>query len=478
MHHSRVLCGPLLRGGLPALASLVLMAATPVTPPGRPEHWPRMTLDAGTLYLWDRASPAMTPIPAGPIPAGSAPLAIADTGDGRGVLLVRAATEVENRSRKRNEGEALLLAWGDLRAVDRGLTLAWTARFEGLPRAAAVASSRAWVLTARTATSDTTPARLWLHELDRTSGRIEDSAILEAPATALAADPLGRRVYLALEGRILSLTTRPLVTSWHYRSPGANRALAISSTGAILASLRDGEVALFDAAVIAHRPIEARRSLEDDATTVVPLPLEAEEMAFSEDDRLLALFGKEGFVFVEIATGALILPERSAALAGAATLHPIVFPGAERDLIVAAFPAGEVVALPAPAIRPEPRAAIAATPTAPPTAPPQAAERAPIATPPPAATVPPVATAASAAETVPTLAGAPPLEPEEAAPSGPARTTMEPAADPETMPTGSAEAAPAAATAPAPESPHAAEPAPAAPSAPAASVPAAPTAPA
>jgi len=328
-----------------------LEPAVPAAPPaGAPDRPPRVVLDAGVLYLWDHASPGLATFPPGLLPDDAPPLGVVDPGDGRGVLILRGSPDVADRGRRKQEGEALLLAWSPAAETAHGFALAWTARFEGLPRAAAAAAGRAWVLARRANGADPGSGRLYIHEIDRTSGRIEDSTVLSAPAVALAAEPLGRRLYAALDDRILSLTTRPLVASWHYRSPGANGTLAVSPSGTILAAARSREVALFDTAAIAARPAPGRRDRPDDATTVTPLPLVPEQLVFSRDGRLLAAFGAGGLVFIETATGAVILPETAAPLLGATALQPLSFPGAGRDLIVAAFPATAVAALPAPQV--------------------------------------------------------------------------------------------------------------------------------
>jgi len=424
------------------LGGLLLTGGSTTPAAGATEGAPRVVLDAGVLYLWDHASPDLAAFPDGLLPGDAPPLAIIDPADNRGILILRAAADVSERGRRKQDGEALLLAWSPAAGPTHGFALAWTARFEGLPRAAAAAAGRAWVLTRQANSAQPGSGRLYIHEIDRTSGRIEDSTVLPAPAAALAADPLGRRLYAALDDRILSLTTRPLVTSWHHRSPGKNGALVVSPSGTVLAAARGREVAFFDAAAIATRPAAERRDRQDDATTVTPLPMEPETLAFSQDGRLLAAFGAGGMVFIETATGGGIWPESAAPLSGAAGLQPLSFPGAGRDLIVAAFPAAAVAALPAPdvagaaplAALPEPAAPVATAPPSP------AADVAPLlVTGAAAATVssaaPGAATGAEAVgpvPAIPTPAPEPPpgLPPTAAGPAEPASATPQEATPP------------------------------------------------
>jgi hypothetical protein len=408
---------------------------------------PRILLDAGALYLWDNTSPGLAALPAGLIPGDVPAVGVVDPDDGRGVLVLRGTTDSDAHGRDRYAGEALLLAWSPASRNAQGLALAWTARFDGLPRAAAAAAGRAWVLSREPDEKEPGTGQLHLHEIDRTSGRVVNRASVPGAATSIAADPLGRRVYVALQDRILSLTTRPLVTSWHHRSPGANRALAVAPSGTVLAAARGREVALFDSAIASARAAAGRADRSDDATSVVPLPFAPEELAFSRDGRLLAAFGAGGLVFIAPTTGVVIWPETVAPLAGATELRPLAFPGAGRDLIVAAFPSGAVVALPAPEVPAGPPAGEAAE-----TEPPSGAS-APAAPMPPEATGPAAAAAhagaaAAQAPGEPQVAPGPQPTPPPAAAPGAAATPAEattkppepvappaaPVADPHTAP--------------------------------------------
>jgi hypothetical protein len=109
-------------------------------------------------------------------------------------------------------------------------------------------------------------------------------------------------------------------------------------------------VALFDAAAVSARAAAGPSDRSDDATSVVPLPFSPDELTFSRDGSLLAAFGAGGLAFIAPATGMVLWPETTAPLQGAAELRPLAFPGAGGDLIVAAFPAGVVSALPPPVI--------------------------------------------------------------------------------------------------------------------------------
>ena len=440
---------PALGSGRVAVAAGAAGAQGPVSAPSdESRRAPRIVLDAGALYLWDRASTGLAALPTGLLPGDGPPLGVVDPDDGRGILVLRGSSESAGRGRDRYAGEALLLAWSPAARDAQGLALAWTARFDGLPRAATAAGGRAWVLARQADDDEPGAGRLFVHEIDRTSGRVEHRASLPGPATAIAADPFGRRVFVALEDRILSLTTRPLVTSWHHRSPGSNGALAVSPSGTVLAAARGREVALFDSAAATARASAGRVDRQDDATSVVPLPFAPEDLAFSRDGRLIAAFGAGGLVFIVPATGVVIWPETVASLTGATELRPLAFPGAGRDLIVAAFPSGAVAALPAPEISGAPTAgeasgaevagpppvtapatsappavvpSPAAEPAASPTAVSAAASSTPPISPPPAAETvqPPVPDVAPPSRpTTPTVA--PPTEPPAAAPAPPA----------------------------------------------------------
>jgi hypothetical protein len=217
----------------------------------------------------------------------------------------------------------------------------------------------------------------WIHRLDLEAGRVAASTAIEDPGSALAIDPDGRRIYLAGEGRVRSFTTRPLATSWHYRSPGANRALAVRPGTHVLFVARDHEIALFDPDAPVDSGAGSPAERPDDATAAIRMSVDPAALRFSDDGRLLLVLGIDRQVGVIDVDRRVQIPAEVPAVVGTAgQVRPIaMLPGG--PAVVAAFPAGIVLTidLPPPAAAPVP---------SPPAAAPALAATAPA----PAATVP------------------------------------------------------------------------------------------
>src|SRR5206468_10829854 len=95
----------------------------------------------------------------------------------------------------------------------------------------------------------------------------------------------------AYNDRILSFPTRPLASSWHYRSPGTNLGICFRPGSEVLYTVRRDQVASFDPKILAAVAPERRRAMVDEATAVVRLPFSADSLLFSQDGRLAAVSG-------------------------------------------------------------------------------------------------------------------------------------------------------------------------------------------
>ncbi|HUD71824.1 MAG TPA: hypothetical protein VMQ62_07655 [Dongiaceae bacterium] len=444
-----------------ALGALLAVAGAPAvrgeaTGPGAAAP-PHVLLDAGALRTWDGTSTELQPLPKWITVRLGAPLGTLTLREGRLVLILAKAAEETEHHRHKQDGAALLLGWPGGGPADLGFRSQFVVTFEGLPLVAAGTGDHAWVYAhdaAATAPGQT--GRAWVHDIDFHAGRVAESTFVQGTVRGLAVEPDGSRLFAGLDDRVLSFTTHPLVTSWHYRSPGPNGPLAISPDGGILAALRGTALALFDAREIAARTPTERRGRADDATRVVLLDRPAHGVAFSDDGRLVAVFGSDRVIYVDPTSGARLGEERSAGLAESVEFRPLRFPGGGSDLVIAALPSGAVAAVPSP----EPAA-------------PQAGG--PVATV-GASAVEPVIPSASPAPVVPAPEPAPTPVPEPAAAA--VGETPVPAKPAGTDHVAAAAHADAAATEPAAESAAPSRPPPQPPPAPVASPAPAPTAPA
>jgi hypothetical protein len=411
---------------------------------------PRYVASGGLIYVWDGASPRLAPAePRGDLPEGPVTLGLQAYADGERLLVLRKPVAESGKERGRKDGLSLIV---DVRGT--APKRLHQIPFDGEPYAIAINPDdrRAYVLARRPAPGGNPEAgRSWIHEIDLEEGRLLGSAQISPAPSGIVVQPDGRRLFVTVANRIQSFTTGPLISSWHYRSPGPNRDLVIRPGDGTLCVARGEEVALFDPAAIAARGDADRRARTDDSSTVVRLPFEARALDLSEDGRVAAVLGNDRLAYLDCVTQALIWPvDPPPGLAGAAQVSTLAFPAAGGDLVMALFPAGEVLGFrtPAPAQAPrvEPPPSEASVPpalfgphapepapaetrraetastyepaAAPPTAP-------PVAAPPPAAPPPAAPRAAAPSSTAPPAAVAP-SEPSSEVPAPSTPSTPEP----------------------------------------------------
>ncbi|HZM70887.1 MAG TPA: hypothetical protein VFB95_11050 [Candidatus Cryosericum sp.] len=323
---------------------------------------PRYVASGGLIYEWDGSSPRVAPAePRGDLPEGPVTQVLQAYADGERLLLLMKSVTGAGKGRGRHEGLSLIL---DVRGTaPRALH---QIPLDGEPYDLAINpdDSRAYVLARHLTPGENAVAgRFWIHEIDLQEGRLLGSAQLSSEPSGIAVQPDGRRLFVTIVNRIQSFTTDPLISSWHYRSPGPNRDLVIRSGDGTLCVARGEEVALFNPAAIAARADSDRRARTDDASTVVRLPFEARALDLSEDGRVAAVLGSDRLAYLDCATQALIWPvDPPPGLAGAAQVRTLAFPAAGGDLVMALFPAGEVLGFRTPA--PAPSVQQAAKPTA------------------------------------------------------------------------------------------------------------------
>ena len=335
----------------------------------------------GRLYSWRAGTGGLGPLPAtlGQVD-GTTVNDMAVSEDGRSYLVLPAVTpatspggKAQKASRRQKaEGLAILISAGDAPYPPRIVS---EFRFDGEGRRGVLSpdGSRAFVVSARDAAPQTPPgqARTWVHELDLDTGKVAASDHIEDPPQALAIDPAGTRLYLAYPGRIVSYTTRPLAVSWHYRSPGGNRAIGFRPGSPVLYALRKKEVTLFDPGIMAARSPEDRRKQEDEATGVIPVPFDARTLTFSRGGRVAAVHGEgNSLAFVDLEARQVLTSEAAPDFNGEArSIRPIAFADGDGNLLVATFPKGTVVAVSAPETPPlpEPTPRPSPTPTPAPT---------------------------------------------------------------------------------------------------------------
>jgi hypothetical protein len=374
---------------------------------------PRYVASGGQVYQWDGASPRVAPAePRGDLPEGPVTLVLRTYASGERLLLLTKSETDAAKERGRQEGLSLILEVGGA-APKRLHQIA----FAGEPYDLAISQddSRAYVLARRPAPGGNSEAgRFWIHEIDLEEGRLLASAQLSSAPAGIAVQLDGRRLFVTIVNRIQSFTTDPLVSSWHYRSPGPNSDLVIRSGDGTLCVARGEEVALFDPAAIAARADTDRRARTDDATAVVRLPFEAKALDLSEDGRVAVVLGSDRLAYVDCATQALIWPvDPPPGLAQAAQVRTLAFPAAGSDLVMALFPKGDVLGFqtPAPAPAQPPRAEPVPSEAPALASPPATQTAAPSAAPAPAAAAPPEPTSEVTAPSTTTPPGPGPKEP-------------------------------------------------------------------
>ncbi|PYS97315.1 MAG: hypothetical protein DMF50_01010 [Acidobacteria bacterium] len=336
------------------LAGLVLGGLASLTPafasgtPADQAARPVIVLgEDGSLLRWTPGSAVLSPLVVPWIPVND--LAAAGARD-RVLILTDAAAE-EAGKRSKGEGRAILLDTAP--ATPAAIrTISFPGR--GIKATVSADGRKAYILAYATG-KDSSRApqpggRALLHALDLTTGKVIASASLDQIPNAIALDAPGRRLFLSLKGRILSYTTAPLASSWHYRSPGINRGLAVRPGSDVLFVERERQVAVFDPKEIDARDAVKRRSRDDDATTIIALPIEAAALAFSDDGRMILAFGRgDRFAFVDgEAKWGVIAPDTPADLKGSEVVRPVFFPSGTADLLLASLPGRKVVPVPSP----------------------------------------------------------------------------------------------------------------------------------
>ena len=290
-------------------AALVLLAIASIATPGDAGGLLTFVLGPdGVVYSWTAGDADLSPLPPSLARLAGHPvndLAIAE--DGGKVVVLPVASRRTGTHRARLEGSAVVISSPTTVAPPAILN---EIPFEGDGRRLAVSRDGrfAYVLVI---VAGPDPAggvvRARLCALDLEEGRVLASAQLDRPPSAMALDPAGTRLYLGYAGRIQTFTTHPLAQSWHYRSPGTNRGLCFRPHGVVLYSARRDQIALFDPEIIAGRKPEERLRLQDDATTVIPLPFAADSLLFSRDGTHAATSGPgKIFAFFEPGTGTIV----------------------------------------------------------------------------------------------------------------------------------------------------------------------------
>ena len=334
-------------------AALVLLAIASIATPGDAGGLLTFVLGPdGVVYSWTAGDADLSPLPPSLARLAGHPvndLAIAE--DGGKVVVLPVASRRTGTHRARLEGSAVVISSPTTVAPPAILN---EIPFEGDGRRLAVSRDGrfAYVLVI---VAGPDPAggvvRARLCALDLEEGRVLASAQLDRPPSAMALDPAGTRLYLGYAGRIQTFTTHPLAQSWHYRSPGTNRGLCFRPHGVVLYSARRDQIALFDPEIIAGRKPEERLRLQDDATTVIPLPFAADSLLFSRDGTHAATSGPgKIFAFFEPGTGTIV----TASVDGADSetrqeVRPFYFIQGPGDLVVAIFPEKQVQTIPSPA---------------------------------------------------------------------------------------------------------------------------------
>lgn len=339
-------CRTRIRPGLlvPALILTVLSPLRGASPDPFDTH--RVLGDDGSIFEWSSGGSLLrrATSPLGFADLGGAVKDLASFAGGTRLIVLLPNRDDPGKGRKRREGMAMVY---DTSSPIPTLMQRIPFAGDGYGMAMAPDGSRCYVLAARPEGGRGGP-RFWIHGLDPAAGEVTSATLLEKPGTGLAVSPDGDRLFVSFENRIQSYTTRPLLTSWHYRSPGINGGLYFPPESDVLYAIRTGGIALFDPAIILQRDRNAPRDETDDSTGSIPLPFGPAAMMFSTERPRAAALGNNAVVFVDLATGAALpSPEQPAVLREAALLRPLEFlPGG--DLVVGLFPAGIVTAVDAP----------------------------------------------------------------------------------------------------------------------------------
>ena len=334
--------------GLHLNAAVALPAPSP--PPTSISSYPdtaRFVLDeAGGLLRWDCATAVLEPVPDFSHTVND----LATIPGSAMMLALPTAPREERRRRRKREGRVLIL-----RPTVGGVAIVREVVIEGEGVRAVVSREgrTAYVLATRPGRSAASGVGIWIHAIDLASGKATGSAALAGAPFGMALASDGRRLFLSRPGRIDTLTTDPLVVSWHYRSPGANLGLDINRHDGALYVTRGWGIVQFDPRVIAQRSVEERRAISDDASLKIPLSIRPQELTFSGDGRVGAAFGLQGrMIFFDPQGGNELgrhdLSKRETSIE---VLRAVRFAGTG-PLLVAAFPGPRLIRLPVPAPAP------------------------------------------------------------------------------------------------------------------------------
>ncbi|MCZ6697112.1 MAG: hypothetical protein O7A63_11300 [Acidobacteria bacterium] len=262
------------------------------------------------------------------------------------MLALPTAPREERRERRKREGRVLIL-----RPTVAGVAIVQgvVIKGEGVRAVVSQDGGTAYVLTHRPGRSVASGVGVRIHAIDLPSGKVTGSTALASPPFGMALASDGRRLFLSRPGRIDTLTTDPLVISWHYRSPGTNLGLKFNRHDGALYVTRDRGIIQFDPRVIAQRSVEERRAMSDDASLKIPLSIRPHELTFSGDGRIGAAFGRQGRMIFFDPQGANELGSHDLSERGTPLeMLRVVHFNATGPLLVAAFPGPSLIRLPVP----------------------------------------------------------------------------------------------------------------------------------
>ncbi len=300
-----------------------------------------MLSDHGSIFVWPAGSGLLYPAPS--------PLTLDDLGgtinhlagfaDGTRLLVLTPNPGDPGKGRKRRDGLALIY---DLTSGKPRILHQVPLEGDGYAVAIGPDGRSAYILAARLQSRRGGP-RFWIHAVDLEEGLVEDSTLLDRPAVRITVSGRGDRLFVSQEGRVQTFSTRPLVSSWFYRSPGPNGELYFAPGSDTLYALREGQIALFDPQAILERARSEGRDRPDDVTQLIALPFNATSIHFSEDGGLAALLGAGPIAFVELRSGEIYDAPDLPAVLDDANLARLLSFQPDGNLLVGLFPAGIVV---------------------------------------------------------------------------------------------------------------------------------------
>ena len=218
--------------------------------------------------------------------------------------------------------------------------------------------------------------RQWtLTVVDLVTGRATEPmllALVPRAVTLLAPPGSEPKLLIAATDRIAAYSLDPPGTSWYYKSPGENRAIAAGGA-ALVAILRGGTLAIIDPA---RRPrIEGRLQLtDDDVTSTIDLGAAGLAVAMSDDGAVAAVLHEDRLTvsLIDVAAGKVMGTRRLSEPPGALVMRIVPAPGVGYQLMVASvdpLPSISIIDLgaPEPLAAPKPVAEPEPPPQAPPT---------------------------------------------------------------------------------------------------------------